>query len=206
MPTIPSELAEIIATHKALFGGFTMTADQAADKLDSADPKADEKAADGAKPNEDKPLGPNGEKALQQERQARQELERQIRELAPLKAQMDAIAAVFGGEAKGAKPEDAVAALANEFGTLKSDLEVERLARTHGITDEKDIDLLRKTSADARSDLAARLKPTTIALGGPRPDPSIGMGGGGSKANSSSVSAGRELFTERHQKTQTKNS
>lgn len=63
-----------------------------------------------------------------------------------------------GGDAKGAKPEDAIAELTKRFDAMNSALEVERLARVNGITDEQDIDLLRKSAPDARETLAARLK------------------------------------------------
>ena len=42
-PTIPTELAEIIALHKSLFGGFTMTA---------TPPEPDPKQPDGTKPDD----------------------------------------------------------------------------------------------------------------------------------------------------------
>ena len=206
---MPAALRSIIDLHREMFGGYQMMADESApDAKPAGEQKPQDTPKDGAKSTEDKPLGPNGEKALQQERQARQELERQVKELAPLKAQMDAIAAAFGGDQRGAKPEDAVAALATELGTLKGDLEVERLARANGISDERDIDLLRKTHPDARSDLAARLKPTAAPNqpGGAKPDPSVGKGGGDTKANTSSVSAGRDLYHERRKKTQTQSS
>ncbi len=67
-------------------------------------------------------------------------------------------------DAKGAKPEDAIAELTRRFDAMTGDLEVERLARSNGITDEKDIDLLRKTAPDAREALASRLKSSATVV------------------------------------------
>ncbi len=207
---IPADLQTIIDTHRRLFGGWTMMADAPADAAAEAkaDPakdaaKAPEAQKADSKPADDQPLGEGGKKALETEREARKALERQMNDL------RQGLASLAGGaDPKGATPEDAIAELIDQFTSLKDDLEVERLARQHGITDERDITLLRKSSADARSDLAARLKPTgtTNPPGNPKPDPSVGKGGGDTKSNSSTVSAGRELFAERHKKTQTTSS
>ena len=201
IPGAPVELQARIDAHAARFAGLTMSAAPTDGETGSQNSESVQKPNDGAKPEDgDKPLGPNGEKALKAERQRAADLETQVKELSGLKPLADAITAAFGGD-KGAKPEDAVADLASQFDQMKADLEVERLARQYSITDEKDIDLLRKASADTRSDLAVRLQPAkgqgVNPNGSPKPDPSAGRGGG-EGSNTGSVSSGRDLYAERH--------
>lgn len=83
-PTIPAELAEIIATHRALFGGFMMMADEAGGDAPAGGAEGDKPAdADGAdKPGDDEQLGDAGKKALAEERQARKKAERELRDAA----------------------------------------------------------------------------------------------------------------------------
>ena len=203
IPGAPVELQARIDAHTARFAGLMMSAAPAEGEPGSQNSESVQMPNEGAKPDDgDKPLGPNGEKALKAERQRAADLEKQVKELSGLKPLADALTAAFGG-GKGAKPEDAVADLTAQFDQMKADLEVERLARQHNITDEKDIDLLRKTSPDARSDLAARLQPAKSSSTGtgsnPKPDPSAGRGAG-EESKTTTVAAGRDLYAERHGK------
>jgi len=198
-PYDPASIQALISFHRKTFGGFTMTAEEdGATKDDKApDAGAESKGAE-SKGTEDEPLGEGGKKALESERKARQALEAQVKELTPMKDTLARLTAALGGEKKGATPEDAIADVTARFDKLQEDLEVERLARTHGITDEKDIVLLRSTSADARSDLAARLKPSTNPPN-PKPDGSAARGASG-EGKATSVATGRDLYAERHGK------
>lgn len=197
-PTIPTELAEVIALHRELFGGFKMTA---------APPEADPKPADdGAKKDagnekesdkkaeQDKPLGPNGEKALAAERDARKKSDAEV---AALKTQMSRLAEAFGVKPADSKPdgEDKVDALAKAVDTILHNSAVDRVARDHGITDANDLALLREQANEqAMERLATRLKPATGEDGktktsaAPRPDRSAGKGGGDSGGAKQSVS------------------
>ena len=104
------------------------------------------------------PLGAAGVKALQQEREARGELEKQLK---AMQDQFAGLAEAFGVKAeKGAKPDETIARLANTVGGIQGELAVERLARRHKITDEDDIATLLAVSDEvARAKLAARLAP-----------------------------------------------
>ena len=190
-PTIPTELAEIIALHKSLFGGFTMTA---------TPPEPDPNQPDGTKPDEggkddgDKPLGPNGEKALAAERDARKKSDQKV---AALEAQFAKLAEAFGVKPDESKPDgaDKVDALAKAVDTILHNSTVDRVARDHGITDADDLALLREQANEqAMERLATRLKPATGEDGktktsaAPRPDRSAGKGGGDSGGAKQSVS------------------
>lgn len=207
MPEIPTELAEIIAVHRDLFGGFKMVDEGGqADKADAADAadsgKSDDKAA------ADKAAQAEGFKSddskksvladLAKEREARKKLES---ELTPMKATIDALKGALGGAE--VKPEDAVKALTEQMGELKHQILVERVARENKITEADDLDLLREaTSEEAMVKLAKRLAPaegdSKDGKGGkPKADPSAGKGGGDG-AKPTGVSAGRDLFRETH--------
>ena len=190
-PTIPTELAEIIAIHKSLFGGWTMTA---------TPPEPDPNQPDGTKPDEggkddgDKPLGPNGEKALAAERDARKKSDQKV---AALEAQFAKLAEAFGVKPDESKPDgaDKVDALAKTVDTILHNSTVDRVARDHGITDADDLALLREQANEqAMERLATRLKPATGEDGktktsaAPRPDRSAGKGGGDSGGAKQSVS------------------
>lgn len=121
--------------------------------------KADEQGGDDAPPPAaDEPLGAAGVRALQQEREARGELEKQLK---AMQDQFASLAQAFGVKAeKGAKPDETVADLTKIVGGMQRDLAVERLARKHGITDEDDISALGAVSDEGtRAKLAARLAP-----------------------------------------------
>ena len=78
---IPAELAEIIATHKALFGGFTMMADVNDETPPSEAPAEQEPTADD--------LGDAGKRALAAERRRAKQAEKLATDL---QAQLDKIA------------------------------------------------------------------------------------------------------------------
>ena len=127
-------------------------------------------ASAGAKPA-DKPLGEPGLKALREEREARERLEREV---GPLRQQMEALSRVFGGESTTGKPEDVVATLQQQVADMRHDTLVERVARSHGITDDRDVAVLRAIKDESlMQQLAERLKappgPTV-----PAPDPGQG--------------------------------
>ena len=105
-------------------------------------------------PEGEKPLGPNGESALRKERERADELEKQLK---ALQAQFGDIARAFGVKSdKDASAEDLKASVEQ----VRRELAVERLARTHGITDEDDIAALSEVPNEAtRAKLAARLSP-----------------------------------------------
>lgn len=200
VPTIaiPAELAAKFAANRARYGDLKMMADQPEGDAKSPesqdDQKPDEKPDDAAE--NDEKLGESGKKALQQERDARKALERQVASLSESKKVLDSLASVFGGEKKAEQVD-----LAKEIADLKANLEVSELARQHGITDEKDIDLIRLASPDARSALAARLKPAEHGTPKPehRSDRSVGRGANG-EGRATSVASGRDLYNERHGK------
>ena len=101
------------------------------------------------------PLGAAGVNALQQEREARGELEKQLK---AMQDQFAGLAEAFGVKAeKGAKPDETVARLTQTVGDIQKSLQVERLARQNRITDEDDIAALLAVSDEgARAELAAR--------------------------------------------------
>lgn len=181
-PTIPTELAEIIAIHKSLFGGWTMTA---------TPPEPDPNQPDGAKPDDDggkddgdKPLGPNGEKALAAERDARKKSDQKV---AALEAQFAKLAEAFGVKPDESKPDgaDKVDALAKAVDTILHNSTVDRVARDHGITDKDDLALLaEQATGEAMEKLAKRLQPAKNDDDGakpkrrpPAPDHTQGRGG-----------------------------
>lgn len=188
MPTIPAELAEIIATHKGLFGGFRMADDpDPKDPAKTDPPKVDPPADPKADPKDGEALGEAGKAALVKEREARKALEKQLADLTPLKGTIDAMRAALGG-GNEVKPEDALKALTDKVGALEHQTLVERVARDHKITSEEDVKLLSAMrSEDEIRALAKRLatteQPDDKDKGKkPRPDASAGKGGGDSAA------------------------
>lgn len=150
IPGAPAELLARINERRAQMApGMTMMADPPAPP---ADPVVDQ----------DEPLGPAGVKALQQERDARGELEKQLK---AMQDQFTGVAEAFGVKVeKGAKPDEALMRLTSTVGAIQDQLSVERLARQHKITDEEDIaTLLAVSDGGARAKLAARLAPTSDA-------------------------------------------
>jgi len=122
----------------------------------------------------DAPLGQPGLKALQAERDRVTALENELRGLKPLKEQMDALRGVFGD--KAADPgKDIVTTLQEQVAAMQRDTLVERVARSHSITDDTDVDLLRNAKDEATMlRLAERLKASNAAPTSPAHDPSQG--------------------------------
>lgn len=181
MPTIPADLAEIIPTHKALSGGYTMTA--------GAPEGGSEPPVDPAPNAADEPLGDKGLKALQAERDARQKAEQ---EAATLRKQIEDASKT--AEQKAADELRAATALA-EGAALK--------ALKYEVAAEKGIDLKLAgrldgtTKAELEAD-ADNLKTLIGAKPGatPKPDPSQGSGGDDQKPTG--VGAGRDLYRDTH--------
>lgn len=123
------------------------------------------------------PLGTPGLSALRAERERGDRLEAELRELKPLKVQMDALAKAFG--AGDAPAEDIVGTLQQQVAAMQRDNLVNNVARRHGITAETDVELLRAAGDEATmARLAERLKAsaanTTPATNTPAPDASQG--------------------------------
>lgn len=175
------------------------------------DPPVDPKPGDPAK-DDDKPLGPAGEKALQAERDARKALEKQVAELSPLKKLVEALAG-------GKQPDDktAIEALQAKFADQEKAIAEERQARWRAeVAAEKKLKpeqakrLVGSTKeellADADDLLSAfPAKDDDEADAGkagkkqPRPDPAQGARSG---EKASSLDGGRSLYAERHKKKQ----
>ena len=199
-PMIPADLKATIDRHMRLFAGWQMMADEA-----GGDPQEGaQQGADGAqeadKGDGDKPLGPNGEKALQAEREARRKSDAEVQ---ALKAQMSRLAEAFGVKPADAKSDDdgKVDALAKSVDAILHNSAVERVARDHQITDTDDLALLREQATEAAMEkLAKRLQPAKNDDGDgtkskrrpPAPDRSQGHGSGdGAKPSVSQVMAER---------------
>lgn len=149
-------------------------------------------ASTGAKPA-DAPLGEPGLKALQSEREARERLEREV---GPLRQQMEALSRVFGGESTTGKPEDVVATLQQQVADMRHDTLVERVARSHGITDDGDVAVLREVKDEAlMTRLAERLK-TPPGPTVPAPDP--GQGARPSTPQAEADAAYEQFFPKTH--------
>ena len=121
---IPAELAEIIATHKALFGGFTMMADVNDETPPSEAPAEQEPTADD--------LGDAGKRALAAERRRAKQAEKLATDL---QAQLDKIADADKTETQKAadratKAEQDRDAALSELAALRMEQAVYRLAGT----------------------------------------------------------------------------
>ncbi len=127
----------------------------------------------------DQPLGEGGKKALEAERTARQDLEKQIKKLT------DGLAALSGDP----KSADPIASLTARLEALEESdkaksarLKVSALARENGITDPDDLLLLESATDDTSLNLLVkRLKPQPTT---PKPDLTQGGSGGASPLNS----------------------
>lgn len=181
---VPAELQAIIDTHRGLFGGFIMMAappeDPPEDPPPSDDPPTDP-PGDG-----DKPLGPGGERALQAVRDENKALRGE------LNAFKQSLAQALGID-PGDKKDDALTTIRSEVATLRRENQVQRVARTHGITDEADIALLMEADENLVTKLAERFKRSaddsagggaTLPARTPRPDPATGKGNGGRRPSS----------------------
>lgn len=176
-PYDPASIRALLDFHREAFGGLTM---------EDGEPNDDGHGDDGSGNEQDPPLGPNGEKALRAERDARKALERQLEQLT---GGLKQALGITGQDAKS--NDDVIATLQQKMDALELSNRVLQTANKHRITDEGDLALLRSvTDETAMQALAARLAPTDddakIQDGRkrtPPPDPDQGRGGGG-KANS----------------------
>lgn len=147
----------------------------------TGDPSTTQPPATGT-PDGDKPLGPNGEKALQAERDARKELETRLKALAPLE---QLAAAMGGGDPAAGKSE--IERLTERQVAFEQQVAEERKARFRaevahekGLTPEQAARLQGATreelAADADALVAAfGITPgAPVAPGTPKPDPSQG--------------------------------
>jgi hypothetical protein len=145
---------------------------------------------------EDKPLGEKGLKALQEEREARKALEKQVAEFAPLLE----LAKSLRGAVPGEEPSD-TEKLAAELEEFKAEAAKERLARLRlevATAAELPVELaarLQGTSAEELKADAEALKAllptqtTTDAPKGPRGDPAQGARPGGTSGGIQSGAA-----------------
>lgn len=203
--TIPADLKAQIDKHMELFRGFVMMADSEPDPKETGEGSDGATDKDAKSKSEDEALGPAGLKALQEEREARKLLEKQVTEMSGTKATLDALKAALGPEATKVNPEDAVKAVTSKVEALERQLLVERVAREHKISSADDIKMLGDlTTEEQIRTWAKRLAPEEGSAsdaskdpkkGGGRPkvDPSAGKGGGDS-ASSKSVA---EIQAER---------
>ncbi|MFE7869754.1 hypothetical protein ACFUYE_05315 [Micromonospora humida] len=144
-------------------------------------PPATPPAGDPAKPG-DAPLGPGGEKALREEREARKALEKQLAELAPLKQ----LAEALGGKPTGDGKTD-LERLTERLTQHETELASERAARyraevaaAKGLTPQQAARLQGATREELEADADALLALFPAAPAGPRapaPDPSQGARG-----------------------------
>lgn len=151
-----------------------------------ATPPAPTPAPPKPKPDDDKPLGPAGEKALAAEREARKALEKQIAELAPLKR----IAEALGAGKPEAAGKSEIELLNERFAQHEKTLADERAARHRaevahekGLTPQQAARLQGATRdellADADALIALFPAATTATPGTPKPDLSQGARGAG---------------------------
>ena len=127
-PLMPADLAEIIATHTALFGGFTMLAEETPDPAGDADNQQPEETPDPAGDD----LGDAGKRALAAERRRAKQAEKLATDL---QAQLDKIADADKTETQKAtdratKAEQERDALTAQLDALRREQAVYRYADT----------------------------------------------------------------------------
>lgn len=200
----PALLGRINARRATIPAGLMMMADPPQDQPDQPNPTGAEPKGDDFKSEHSKQAVLND---LVKEREQRQALQRQVDELAPMKQQMEAIAAAFATKGDGENGTD----LADKIADMQRRLDQADAEKVHAtlvadVTKDydslsaADVALVAKLSErEAMEALAKRLS-EGVKPGIPRPDRSVGKGGSG-KAEGGSVSAGRDLYRERHQKT-----
>lgn len=211
-PHNPASIQALIDFHRQTLGGFVMQAD-AEDQPAGDPPAGDPPAGDGkakddkAKDEGEKPLGPNGEKALQAERDARQRIETELKEFkAAQSEQARKLADAFGIKPEnGETSEDVVAALQKQVQDMQRDNLVFRVVTDpeHPIIDADDLELIKASPDEATMRrLAARLAAKKVVDDDddpkpvrrfPRPDPSQGRGHRGPDVTFEGSSA-RELL------------
>lgn len=166
-------LADTFAHNRARFGGFRMELDPKG--MPPADPKVDDPDPDDGKGGKGAVLAD-----LAKERKARQALEDQVKELAPLKDQMAAMAEAFGVKQDPKNPAaDVLATVQEQLAVMRHESAVLRAANQHNITDEDDLALLESTKdPEAMGKLAVRLAAKTGDDGKPpTPKPDLTQGG-----------------------------
>lgn len=192
-PSNPATIQALIDFHRETFGGWVMEGEEG-DKPDEGADKSDDKGGEAKddKKSDDKPLGPNGEKALKAEREAREAIERQLNQL------KSGLASALGVDQKDAKSstDDVLASVQQQLAAMQHDNLVLSVANSHQITDEDDLALLRTIKdGDALRRLAARLKPSETSGGDdaqqkrrvPTADHSQGRGDGSNGGRPGSV-------------------
>lgn len=164
-PAMPDELQQIINLHRAIFGGWTMMADEAA-----APPAAGQQLEGQQSPTpdagsaRDEQLGDGGKKALDAERRRARDLEKQ------LKAANDKLTAIADAEKTDLqRAADAAAKAQQEAEAARQELARERIARQYRLSDD-DTALLSGTEEQMEA-LAARL---ATAAAPPRQAPAEG--------------------------------
>lgn len=162
-PHNPASIQALIDFHRTAFGGFTMTVPPPPPVVPGTPPPPDpppvvpDPGTDG-----DKPLGPNGEKALQAERDARKAIETELKEFKTAQAdQAKRLAEALGIETKDAKSsEEVVTALQQQVQDMQRDNLVYRVVTdpAHPITDADDLELIKAAPDEATMrKLATRL-------------------------------------------------
>lgn len=137
-----------------------------------------------AAPSEgDKPLGPGGEKALESERNARKELERQIAAIQQSQTQQrDALAAALGLKPDEASDADKLAGqvtgLTERLDKITRDNLVLSVINEHPTLSKEDREVVSKITDEATMRaVAARLAEAAKPNGKPKADPPSGGGG-----------------------------
>lgn len=145
--------------------------------------------SDAGKTDAGEPLGPNGLKALEAEREARKELEKRLNALKPF----EQIAAAFGG-GDAAKGKSEIEQLAEQHAQLAESIVEERqarwraeLANEFGLT----VNQARRLTGASRDEMKAdaedlvkdfEVKPKTTGVNGAKPKPDRSQGGGAGSA------------------------
>ena len=145
---MPADLAEVIALHGEMFGGWVMESTDpppAEPPVTEPEPPSESAVEDG-----DEQLGEPGKKALAAERKAARDAQRRLAEAeAKLQAIEDA------GKTELQKATDAAAKAQTDADDARQQLARERVARRHSLSDE-DVELL-SGDEEQMERLAARL-------------------------------------------------
>lgn len=159
IPMPPADLAEVIALHKAMFGGWVMQADDPEAPQGEGEPAPDPAGGFKSPESRDSVLSD-----LATERSERKRLQKQIEQLQQ----------ALGVDAKS-KDVD----LGAEIARLTTRLDVSDLARQHGVTDADDLATLTAIAdAEVRAKAAERLGSLastgkTDASDAPNADPEV---------------------------------
>jgi hypothetical protein len=131
----------------------------------------------------DKPLGPNGERALAAEREARKNLEQTVAQLQQAqKDQMAAIASALGVKTDAkADGTELLGTLQKQVAEMQHEALVYRVAAAHGLTESEDVNFLKASRDEATmTALAKRLAAKAAADDKPgTPKPDLTQGGKG---------------------------